>query len=196
MTADSPADEAPYDLIVIGAGIGGVIALHYARRAGLRTRVLERQSVVGGLWAQLPAWQVAPSAHTVPQVPQFFASVCRLASQPLDESMSQSWKPGLHWRTHSPFAQVPMALALLHAAPQRPQWARLLARSASQPFFWFASQSPNPGWHAVLTHAPFRQSTEITYGASLQAAKHPPHEFRSVRRLVSQPLSGLWSQSS
>jgi cation diffusion facilitator CzcD-associated flavoprotein CzcO len=57
VTADSPADEAPYDLIVIGAGIGGVIALHYARRAGLRTRVLERQSVVGGLWAQLPAWQ-------------------------------------------------------------------------------------------------------------------------------------------
>jgi cation diffusion facilitator CzcD-associated flavoprotein CzcO len=48
---------AVLDLIIIGAGIGGVIALYYARRAGLCARVLERQGVVGGLWAQLPAWQ-------------------------------------------------------------------------------------------------------------------------------------------
>lgn len=47
----------PLDLLIIGAGIGGVIALHYARRAGLDVLLLERQGVVGGLWAQLPAWQ-------------------------------------------------------------------------------------------------------------------------------------------
>lgn len=46
-----------WDVIIIGAGIGGVTALYYARRAGLRALVLERQSVVGGLWARLPAWQ-------------------------------------------------------------------------------------------------------------------------------------------
>ncbi len=47
----------PLDLLIIGAGIGGVIALHYARKAGLDVLLLERQGVVGGLWAQLPAWQ-------------------------------------------------------------------------------------------------------------------------------------------
>jgi cation diffusion facilitator CzcD-associated flavoprotein CzcO len=47
----------PLDVVVIGAGIAGVVALHYARRAGLSTVALERQSVVGGLWAKLPAWQ-------------------------------------------------------------------------------------------------------------------------------------------
>ncbi|MDM0021027.1 flavin-containing monooxygenase [Variovorax saccharolyticus] len=45
------------DLLIIGAGIGGVMALYYARKAGLSALVLERQDVVGGLWATLPAWQ-------------------------------------------------------------------------------------------------------------------------------------------
>jgi lysine/ornithine N-monooxygenase len=45
------------DVLIIGGGIGGVVALYYARKAGLRALVLERQSVIGGLWAQLPAWQ-------------------------------------------------------------------------------------------------------------------------------------------
>jgi cation diffusion facilitator CzcD-associated flavoprotein CzcO len=46
-----------FDLLIIGGGIGGVIALHYAKKAGLKTVLLERQDRVGGLWAQLPAWQ-------------------------------------------------------------------------------------------------------------------------------------------
>ena len=45
------------DVAIVGAGIGGVIALHYARRAGLRARVFDAQPGVGGLWRQLPAWQ-------------------------------------------------------------------------------------------------------------------------------------------
>lgn len=49
--------DRQWDVIIIGAGIGGVTALYYARRAGLRALVLERQDVVGGLWATLPAWQ-------------------------------------------------------------------------------------------------------------------------------------------
>lgn len=55
---DTAAGEArPLDLLIIGAGIGGVIALYYARKAGLRVRLLERQARVGGLWAALPPWQ-------------------------------------------------------------------------------------------------------------------------------------------
>ncbi len=49
--------EAPLDLIIIGGGIGGVVSLHYARQAGLNALLLEKQGAVGGLWAQLPAWQ-------------------------------------------------------------------------------------------------------------------------------------------
>jgi len=50
-------DETPLDVAIIGAGLAGLIHLHYARRAGLRARVLERESGVGGLWRRLPAWQ-------------------------------------------------------------------------------------------------------------------------------------------
>jgi cation diffusion facilitator CzcD-associated flavoprotein CzcO len=45
------------DVAIVGAGVGGVIALYYATRAGLRTVVLEKQEAIGGLWAQLPSWQ-------------------------------------------------------------------------------------------------------------------------------------------
>jgi Pyridine nucleotide-disulphide oxidoreductase len=50
-------DTAPLDLVIVGGGIGGVISLHYARQAGLNTLLVEKAGVIGGLWAQLPAWQ-------------------------------------------------------------------------------------------------------------------------------------------
>ena len=50
-------DETPLDLAIVGGGLAGLIHLHYARRAGLRALVLERESGVGGLWRRLPAWQ-------------------------------------------------------------------------------------------------------------------------------------------
>jgi hypothetical protein len=57
-TNSQPAQpEQPLDLVIIGSGIGGVIALYYARKAGLNVRLLERQKVAGGLWAELPPWQ-------------------------------------------------------------------------------------------------------------------------------------------
>jgi cation diffusion facilitator CzcD-associated flavoprotein CzcO len=50
------ADEL-LDLAIIGGGVAGVIALAYARRAGLKALILESQSRIGGLWRDLPAWQ-------------------------------------------------------------------------------------------------------------------------------------------
>jgi cation diffusion facilitator CzcD-associated flavoprotein CzcO len=52
-----PTNTEPYDAIVIGAGICGVIFLKYAREQGLRCLALEKQDAVGGLWNWLPAWQ-------------------------------------------------------------------------------------------------------------------------------------------
>jgi cation diffusion facilitator CzcD-associated flavoprotein CzcO len=60
------------DVAIVGAGIGGVIALYYARRAGLRAQVFEAQPGVGGLWRQLPSWQdiqVAAADWTLGDLP-------------------------------------------------------------------------------------------------------------------------------
>lgn len=51
------ANAEPYDAIIIGAGICGVIFLKYAREKGLRCVALEKQDEVGGLWNWIPAWQ-------------------------------------------------------------------------------------------------------------------------------------------
>lgn len=45
------------DVAIVGGGAAGVIALAYARRAGLKAVVLESQDRIGGLWRDLPAWQ-------------------------------------------------------------------------------------------------------------------------------------------
>lgn len=49
--------EHVHDLAIVGGGLAGVVALAYARRAGLDAVVLERAGRVGGLWRDLPAWQ-------------------------------------------------------------------------------------------------------------------------------------------
>ena len=41
-------NSEPYDAIIIGAGICGIIFLKYAREQGLRCLVLEKQDAVGG----------------------------------------------------------------------------------------------------------------------------------------------------
>ena len=46
-----------FDVVIVGGGLAGVVAVAYARRAGLDAVVLERQGRVGGLWRDLPAWQ-------------------------------------------------------------------------------------------------------------------------------------------
>ncbi|MGD8690034.1 MAG: NAD(P)/FAD-dependent oxidoreductase [Gammaproteobacteria bacterium] len=52
-----PNDPEPYDAIVVGAGLCGIIFMAYARKRGLRCVALEKQGDVGGLWKRLPAWQ-------------------------------------------------------------------------------------------------------------------------------------------
>jgi hypothetical protein len=49
--------ERTLDLAIVGAGIAGVVHLHYAREAGLDAIVLEARPGIGGLWRELPAWQ-------------------------------------------------------------------------------------------------------------------------------------------
>ncbi len=65
-------DSKPLDVAIIGGGIAGLIHLHYARRAGLSARLLERAPAIGGLWRELPAWQdiqICPADWTVGDLP-------------------------------------------------------------------------------------------------------------------------------
>ena len=41
-------DKQRFDLIIVGGGIGGVVCLYYARKAGLAVLLLETQGSVGG----------------------------------------------------------------------------------------------------------------------------------------------------
>lgn len=46
-----------FDVAIVGGGLAGIVALAYARGAGLEAIVLEKQDRVGGLWRDLPIWQ-------------------------------------------------------------------------------------------------------------------------------------------
>ncbi len=46
-----------HDLLIIGAGIGGILGLKYALDTGVDALLIEKQGVIGGLWARLPPWQ-------------------------------------------------------------------------------------------------------------------------------------------
>lgn len=61
-----------FDVAIVGGGLAGVVALAYARRAGLEAIVLERRGRVGGLWRDLPAWQdiqISPADWTLGDLP-------------------------------------------------------------------------------------------------------------------------------
>ncbi len=66
------AADKIFDVAIVGAGLAGVVALAYARRAGLDAIVIERQGGVGGLWRRLPAWQdiqISPADWTLGDLP-------------------------------------------------------------------------------------------------------------------------------
>ena len=67
-----PGSSHRFDVAIVGGGLAGVVALAYARRAGLDAVVLERQGRVGGLWRDLPAWQdiqISPPDWTLGDLP-------------------------------------------------------------------------------------------------------------------------------
>ena len=60
--APSPSDASPaldYDAIIIGAGMSGLYQLYRLREQGLRVRVFEAGTGVGGTWY----WNRYPGAR-------------------------------------------------------------------------------------------------------------------------------------
>ncbi len=72
--------------------------------------------------------------HTLPQAPQLFTLVRRLASHPLLRFPSQSAQPGLQVNLQTPAEHVPDALLVAeHTDPQAPQFCESVNRLVSQP---------------------------------------------------------------
>src|SRR6188508_2311266 len=58
----------PYDVAIIGGGHNGIVAAFYLARAGLRTAVLERRSIVGGACVTeefAPGFRASPGAYVL-----------------------------------------------------------------------------------------------------------------------------------
>jgi cyclohexanone monooxygenase len=68
------------DLLIVGAGFGGLYMLHHARQLGLRARVLERAGEVGGVWT----WNRYPGARCDVESMQY--------SFGFDEALQQEWR--------------------------------------------------------------------------------------------------------
>jgi cyclohexanone monooxygenase len=81
-------DSTCFDAVVVGAGFGGLYALHRLRDAGLRVKVFERGSSVGGTWF----WNRYPGArcdiesvdysYSIGEIEQDWDWRQRFASQP------------------------------------------------------------------------------------------------------------------
>jgi hypothetical protein len=126
-----PADRT-LDLAIIGAGIAGLIHLHYARQAGLDAVVLEAREGLGGLWRELPAWQdiqIRTADWAIGDLPL----AGPLAPQVLDNIRSWADRFALHdgIRLHSPVRRARHdGDAWLLDTPQGPVRARHLVAAS------------------------------------------------------------------
>lgn len=95
------AGETDFDVVVVGAGFGGLYALHSMRGLGLSTRVIEAGSGVGGTWF----WNRYPGAR------------CDVDS--VDYSYSFSPELQEEWTWSARFAEQPEILAYLNHVADR-----------------------------------------------------------------------------
>ena len=68
-----------YDVIIVGAGFAGMYLLHRVRKLGMRARVLEAGSDVGGTWY----WNRYPGARCDVESMQY--------SYQFDDDLQQEW---------------------------------------------------------------------------------------------------------
>jgi hypothetical protein len=149
------------DVAIVGAGIAGLIHLHYAREAGLRAQVLEAKPALGGLWRELPAWQdiqLSPADWAVgdlplagPQAPQIVDNIRAWADRfalhdgiVYDSPVSDAHHDGTCWVLRTPQGEVRarhlVAASGGHNTPLAPDVPRRDSRV--------------PEWHAAALREP------------------------------------------
>ena len=129
--------------------------------------------------------------HARPHAPQFVAEVASVVSQlPLP---SQSAEPGMQMlRPHMPMTQVAARPVMLgQTVPHMRQLVVSVLRLVSQPLLGSRSQSPKPGVHGPMVHAPATQLAVAL--AKRQRLLQAPQLLGSVLVLVSQPAALLQS---
>ena len=140
--------------------------------------------------------QVSPVPQTIPQPPQFAASVSVFVSQPLAVPPVQSAKPGVQLViTHAPLEQVAAVtrdsvvqfVVVPHVVPQVVGAFRFVSQPSARPPEQFA----NPVSQLPSAHVPVMQDS-VAFGMS-QGVPHVPQSV-SVRVEVSQPVAGFPSQ--
>jgi hypothetical protein len=132
--------------------------------------------------------------QTLPQMPQLFGLVFRLASQPLLLEASQlaygaAHVPIVHW----PALQVAAAFAKLQTLPQMPQFFSSVWVFASHPVEVSLSQLAKPAVQLAMLQTPAWQ-TALAF-KSAHAKPQEPQLLLSALRLASQPSEGSVLQS-
>lgn len=152
-------------------------------KPGLQLAIVHAPPVHAGVpFGIMQTWQLAPQAVT--DVGE--------ASQPLDATRSQSWKPPVHAVIEQPpDAQAQVALPPEHARPQLPQFVTLLDVLVSQ--LPFMSQSAVGAVHIVVEVRHVRIDTS----QNCIAVQALPQLEQSVEvpSGVSQPVAIIPSQS-
>jgi cyclohexanone monooxygenase len=75
------SEPATFDAIVVGAGVGGLYAIHRLRKLGLKVRAFEAGSGVGGTWY----WNRYPGCR------------CDVESMEYSYSFSDELQQEWHW---------------------------------------------------------------------------------------------------
>jgi len=70
------AKELETDVLIVGAGFGGVYLMHKLRQQGFKCKIMEAGSNIGGIWH----WNCYPGARVDSQVPIY------------EYSMPEIWK--------------------------------------------------------------------------------------------------------
>ncbi|EXJ60919.1 hypothetical protein A1O7_05072 [Cladophialophora yegresii CBS 114405] len=68
---DHNAESQPLDMVIVGAGFAGVYLLHQLRKRGLKAKIVEAGSDLGGIWY----WNRYPGARVDSQYPVYALSI-------------------------------------------------------------------------------------------------------------------------
>jgi cation diffusion facilitator CzcD-associated flavoprotein CzcO len=61
------AKELETDVLIVGAGFGGIYLMHKLRQLGLKCKIMEAGSDIGGIWH----WNCYPGARVDSQIPVY-----------------------------------------------------------------------------------------------------------------------------
>lgn len=78
---DSYVDNLETDVLIVGAGFGGIYLMHKLRKLGFSCKIYEAGKELGGIWH----WNCYPGARVDSQVPIY------------EYSMPEVWKVSILW---------------------------------------------------------------------------------------------------